>query len=149
MFIVSSAMRRSTSTTRRATSRRNGAFLVVAMICLVLSTVLVGAVLTLVRSQHRQMVQEQLRLQAEWLAESGLERAVSQLHADSTYTHETWSIAAGELGGGDAGAVTIRIEPVENQPQHRIVHVEAVYPTGSTQAVRRTRQTTIVLFQES
>lgn len=149
MVIVSSAMRRSTSTTRRATSRRNGGFLVVAMICLVLSTVLVGAVLTLVRTQHRQMAQEQLRLQAEWLAESGLERAVSKLHADATYERETWSIAAGELGGVDAGAVTIRVEPVENHPQQRIVHVEAVYPAGSTQAVRRTRQTTIVLFQES
>jgi Tfp pilus assembly protein PilX len=129
--------------------RRRGAFLVVALICLLLSTVLVGTVLTLVQTQRRQVTQEQSRLQAEWLAESGLERAAAKLQADSTYANETWSIAAGELGGAEPGEVTIRVERLENQPDQRIVHVEAVYPAGSTPAVRRTRQTTIVLFQES
>ncbi len=146
---VRDAMKQLLTIAKPEASRRRGGFLIVALICLVLSTALVGTVLTLVQSQRRQMAHEQSRLQAEWLAESGLERAASKLRANSAYVRETWSIATGELGGADSGEVTIRVESVENQPHHRIVHVEAVYPAGSTQPVRRTRQATIVLFQES
>lgn len=142
-------MRRATITFRSQPNRRRGGFLIVAMICLLLSTVLVGTVLTLVQAQRRQMTQEQICLQTDWLAESGLERAVARLKADAAYTGETWSVTADELGGAEAGEVMIDIRPVENHPDQRIVHVEAIYPAGAKQAVRRTRQTTVVLFQES
>ena len=43
------------------------------------------------RSQER-------RLQAEWLAESGAQRAVARLARDHDYTGETWSLTARDLG---------------------------------------------------
>lgn len=132
-----------------AASGRRGAFLVVALICLVLATGLVGGVLLLAQSQHRQMTQHQFRLQAEWLAQSGLERAAARLRVDPGYAGEIWSLPAASLGGSDTGQVTIRANPVKDDDARRTILVEAVFPAGSPQPVKRTRQTTLVLFQES
>src|SRR5262245_49285586 len=63
----------------RSTPGRRGAFLIVALICLVIATLLLGSLLKLATVQHRQMLSEQARLQAEWLAESGLARAAHKL----------------------------------------------------------------------
>ncbi|MSR57202.1 MAG: hypothetical protein EXS05_05980 [Planctomycetaceae bacterium] len=136
-----------------ARTPRRGAFLIVALICLVLATVLVGAMLTLAQTQRRQLSQQQLLLQTEWLMESAFERAASRLRDNSDYPGETWSISAAELGSTDsddgaAGEAIIRVETSLHQPQHRIVSVEAVYPRESTPQVRRTRQTTVALTQE-
>lgn len=133
---------------RSLSPSRHGAFLVVALICLLLSTALLGTLLTMVQSQRRQMVREQMRAQADWLAESALERAAAKLRADAGYSQETWSIPAGELRGDDPGEVAIQVERPENQPGLRLVHVEATYPAGSTQPVRHIRHGTVVLIQE-
>ena len=52
------------------------------------------------------------RLQAEWLAESALQRAAARLSAKSDYSGEVWNISATELGGADAGRVEIKIADV-------------------------------------
>lgn len=128
---------------------RNGAFLVVALICLVLSTALVGSVLSMAQRQQRQMLHYQRQLQAEWLAESGLERAAFRLRTDSLYPGEVWSISSAELGGGEPGSVSIQVQPVPDQANGRLVHVEATYPAGSLpQHIRRTKQSIVILSQE-
>jgi hypothetical protein len=133
---------------------RRGAFLVIAMVCLVLAMMLVAAVLKLVESQRRQMRMEQAGLQAEWLAESGCHRAAAQLAADRNYRGETWSIAPADLagtgpGGADAGSVEIKVRPVDGEPKSRVIQVEAVFPADSEPSARRTRRATIILFEES
>jgi hypothetical protein len=110
---------------------------------------LVAAVLKLVQTQRRQMLQERARLQTDWLAESGCDRAAAQLRANPDYAGETWSIAPADMGGSDSGGVIIQVEPVDNQPKSRLIRVEALFPADSQPSVKRTRQATIVLFQES
>ena len=134
--------------TRRRESRR-GAFMVVVMICLLVSSLIVGALLKLALMQSRQLVQEQRQMQAEWLADSGLERAASRLATDPNYGGETWNIEPDSIGGQDAGLVTIKVEKDRLQTQNRSVTIEAVYPADGPSQVRRRLAATVAISQES
>ena len=76
------------------------------------------------RDQARQAEQ---RLQADWLAESGLERAAARLAAKPDYKGEIWNIAAAELSGPRA-RVEIRVNDVAGREAARRVTVVADYP---------------------
>ena len=130
-------------------ARRRGAFLVIVMICLLLSSLLVGALLKLALLQARQLSQEQLRLQADWLAESGLERAALKLAGDADYPGETWNLEPRDLGGAEAALVTIRVEKEETQTRVRAVTIEAVYPADGPLQVRRKLAATVAVSEES
>ncbi len=81
------------------------------------------------------------RLQAEWLVESGLERARARLAADSSYAGETWTLGASDLGlpespaivtgagNGDrgGGVVTITVDR-SGQDRGGECRVQADYP---------------------
>ena len=121
----------------------------IVMICLLVSSLIVGALLKLALMQSRQLVQERCRVQAEWLADSGLERAASRLAADPNYGGEIWSIEPDGIGGQDAGLVTIKVEKDRLQTQNRSVTIEAVYPADGPSQVRRRLAATVAISQES
>ena len=71
---------------------------VAVLICLIVITLISGAVLK-VGLAHRDLVRAQeRRLQAEWLAESGVQRALARLAVDRDYAGETWPFSAADLG---------------------------------------------------
>lgn len=125
-------------------AQRRGAVSIWAIVCLVFVTA-VGATLgrmALMGSRH--VVQERRHSQAEWLAQSGWSLAVAQLQRDAAYKGETWEIPAAELGGADAGRVTIEVTtPTDGAaPETRLVSVIAEFPVGSDRKVQVTRQRT-------
>lgn len=111
--------------------RRRGAFLVAAMIALLLASMIGAALLQLALAQRRQIQREETRLQADWLAESGLERAALRLSADAGYEGELWEIPADELDGLRGASVRIVLEPVPDPPEARRVSVTAHFPVES------------------
>jgi len=123
--------------------------MVIVMICLLVSSLIVGALLKLALMQSRQLVQERCRVQAEWLADSGLERAASRLAADPNYGGEIWSIEPDSIGGQEAGLITIKVEKDRVQTQNRSVTIEAVYPADGPSQVRRRLAATVAISQES
>src|SRR4051812_26209456 len=86
----------------RVSCRRRGAFTVVVLVCLLISTMLLASLLKLALMHDGQSEHVLLRLQTAWLAESGLERAAERLAAGPAYNGETWTIKADRLGGLDA-----------------------------------------------
>jgi type II secretory pathway component PulK len=124
---------------------RNGATLVAVLVCLIVITALGAALLRTIVRRHRQMRQQQTQLQAIWLAQSALDRAVVQLHASPDYTGETWRVAAEQIGGDKTGAATIRIEAVEGQSAQRRVLIEAIYPDDPQYRVRETKELIVTL----
>ncbi|MGE5191606.1 MAG: hypothetical protein ACM3U2_03835 [Deltaproteobacteria bacterium] len=128
---------------------RRGAFIVVVMVCLLVAGMLVASLLKLALLQDRQLVYEQARLQAAWLAEAGLDRAAGRLAREPAYAGETWDIDADQLGGGDAAAVVIRVQIEETRPQQRTIVVEAHFPAEGPYQARLTRETTVILSKES
>ena len=128
---------------RTSVTRRRGAVMVAAMICLLLATVLLGSVLKMAITGRKQVRREQWRLQAAWLAEAGLERAASRLSAGAVYQGETWNIAATDLDGRHTGQVVIKVEAPEGSATTRLVTVEAVYPSGSITFAKKTLRATV------
>ncbi len=77
--------------------QRRGTVLVVVLVVLVLLTAILGSsVRTGLAGRELLSLQERVR-QAEWLAESGLNRAAARLADDPDYEGETWMVPAVEL----------------------------------------------------
>lgn len=118
---------------------RSGAFLIIAMICLLLTSALLGRLLQTASIERRQVRLEADVLQAEWLAESALDRAAAKLSADDSYKGETWTLTAKELGGTQAGRAVIRVLPAKSSEQ-KILDVVAHYPAEGSHSVQRSKQ---------
>jgi type II secretory pathway component PulK len=89
--------------------RRRGVALMIALAVLTLLLVL-AALLTraAVHGQRETRFQER-RLQADFLAEAGLERAVAQLQKVPQYPGETWHVSASDSGLDDDCDILIKL----------------------------------------
>ena len=88
-------MRKISSNPRRTgVPARRGFVLIVAMISFLAVSAVLVSVLRLATDQRKQLRYERLRLQAAWLAESGIERAAFRLKHDPKYAGEVWNLSA-------------------------------------------------------
>jgi hypothetical protein len=118
---------------------------VAALVCLLVMTLICASLLRTIQAQRALVRNEERRLQADWLAESGLERAYARLAIDPAYAGETWTVPGDQIGGTDAGAVTIRVapRPEKGSINQRIVNVQADYPSDPLRRARARRQATV------
>lgn len=121
-------------------NRRRGLTSVVALIALVIIALVCAAILKVGLSRRVDLAGTERRLQADWLAESALDRASSRLALAPDYGGETWTIPAEDLGGRGPASVVIRVEPVADRPDRRRVVVQAEYPSGATLRARRGKE---------
>jgi hypothetical protein len=124
---------------------RRAVVLMSVLVCLAVAMSLFLVWLKTAALERRQLQVQQDRMQAEILADAGLDRAAAQLLSASDYSAETWQIGPESLAGRGAAAVAIRVEAAPENAQARTVHTVAEYPVGSMQCVRRSKQITIVL----
>jgi type II secretory pathway component PulK len=141
----------------RARKTSRGLTVVAVLVCLIIVTMISGAVLKVSLAQRELARDQERRLQTEWLAESGAQRAIARLTRDRDYSGETWSLKAQDLGQierppafpspGEASKavaqITIAVERVPAATNRRRVRVQADYPLG---AARRSRQTKEILI---
>lgn len=123
---------------QRAVPRR-GAVLILVMVCLLIITMLLASLLKSALMQRRQVMREQFRIQAEWLAESALERAVEQRLKNPDYRGEVWEISTEELGTSYAGSAEIELKP-ETRTDRLSIEARVQYPEKTTFTVTRTRK---------
>jgi hypothetical protein len=114
--------------------RRSGSIAIAVMVCLVAITLISGVLIREGQAGRAVVRDEERRLQAEWLAESGLSRAAARLAEGRDYPGETWEIPAEAIGGGEPAVVTIAVEIPAGQPDRRSVRVRADYPRGDHRA---------------
>ena len=124
-------------------SDRQGSILVAALVCLAIVTLILLSVFKTSMSQRRQIRLEQQHIQAELLAESGLERAVAKLKSNHDYVGEEWSIDAKQLDTRNSGAVKIT---VVKQDDRHVITAESVFPKQS-ESPKQTRSTRSVVFK--
>jgi hypothetical protein len=132
---------------------------VAVLVCLIL-IMLIGAALLKVGVAQRELGRgQERRLQAEWLVESGLDRALARLAADPTYAGESWPIQARDLslpdgtasaevsaaGSRPAGMITISVARVPASANRRRIHVRADYPLDPSRRSRQSKQILIDL----
>src|SRR5687768_2951716 len=101
----------------RINGNRRGAVLVAVLVVMMVASLLFGAMLRTNRDEHRLLRIYQQRLQAQELAQAGLERAAARLAGDDAYAGEIWQIPAAELTGADPAAVAIEVQNVEERSQ--------------------------------
>lgn len=118
---------------------RRGAILVVVLVCLAVAAVLFVVLAKQAIAQRHSAQTHYWGVQAQWLAEAGVERAVSRLAAKADYSGETWNVPAEELAGSDAAVVRIRVEKVADRPDRRAIHIEADYPDDPHHRCRKTK----------
>jgi len=129
----------------RSTCRRPGLTIVAVMLALSILVILCGVMLRTTAVRRLAARDSERRLQAEWLAESGLERGLARLAADPAYKGETWSLTPADLGrpAGHTPAEAARVAiTVESTPSHdsRILNVVALYPLDQPVRARASRQ---------
>lgn len=114
---------------------RRGLLAIAVLVCLLIATLIAGALLRTGAAHREEVRAQERRLQAEWLAEAGLHRAMARLATDPSYKGETWDIDARDLDAADGASVTIAIEG-------RTIRARADYPRDPPRRVRCTRQIT-------
>ncbi len=129
----------------RSDGRRRGFVAAAVVVVLFVLVLLGGGLLRVVWLRHSDLRAAERRLQAEWLAESGLDRASARLAADPNYPGETWTIPAERLGGRDAATVLIEVRPSPGHADRRVVRARADYPTAEPRRARQSREITVVL----
>jgi hypothetical protein len=123
--------------------RRRGVVLLVGIVCLAIASVVFLSLLRVSIAEKHRVDTEAWQLQAAWLAESGLERAVARLADDPGYQGETWSLSAQDLGTQHDAAVRIEVENVPDRPLERTLRVEADYPNEPQRRARYSKQVLI------
>jgi len=123
-------------------SRRRGAALIAALICVLLvslmSTVLVKTALV----QRDQLERDAWQVQADWLAQSALDRSLARLAADAGYTGESWTPTTTE--GQTIGRVRIEIVPADGgDGSARLLRATADVPDDPVNRARVVREWTL------
>jgi type II secretory pathway component PulK len=119
--------------TRSKPRRRRGAVMFAVLVSLVVVTALVAGWTSDGLSLSRKSRDAEQRLQADWLAEAGLDRAAARLAVDHNYSGETWTIAPAELSSADGGRVEIHVAATGAS---RRISVAADYPADPQRRCR-------------
>ena len=127
--------------------RRNnrGMILILVLACLAVASMLMITGVKMMLASHRVARSLAWSTQAQWLAESGLERAKAQLAVDPKYLGETWNIPADVFGGHDAGIVKIEIKLDAGRANRRMVSAEADFPDDPQYRTRYEKELTMEL----
>ncbi|WP_406701007.1 hypothetical protein V5E97_19665 [Singulisphaera sp. Ch08] len=134
----------------RESRSRRGSITVFVLVCLVAIATICGVLLRIGLTERQRIRAEERRLQAEWLVESGLERAAARIaESNGQYQGETWEIPAADLGGRDSGRVTIAVTPHQAEPDRQQVRVQADYPRDQPARVRFSKVITVMIKPKS
>jgi type II secretory pathway component PulK len=129
----------------RLRQKRYGMVLILMLGCLAVATALLVVGVKLAVLSHRAAQDCEHGVQAQWLAESAVERAAAKLAADAAYAGETWLIPAKELGGDESGVVKISINAIPQRTNGRLVKVEADFPDDPLAHARCSKEITLEL----
>ena len=130
---------------KRLRPRRGGLASAVVLVVLFVIALISVALVKVAFARRAEVAREERRVQAGWLAESGVDRAVARLDVSADYAGETWRIPADELGGRGEAEVAIRVEKLPDRPDRRRVRIEADYPIRSNQKSRQSREVIVAL----
>jgi type II secretory pathway component PulK len=112
----------------RSRAQRRGAAILVAVAILVVAVALVGTTLQQLVATQRAARTAGRKLQAQWLAESALDRAIAKRRLDSRYRGEAWKppttaveqgVAHIEIREMDGRAMVSITADFPNHPTHR------------------------------
>ena len=117
---------------------RRGTIVIIAMIALLLASAMGLALIKTSLAERKLVLQSQHRLQAQWLTEAGIERAVVQYRLNPNYDKETWIVPDSLLDEGEACTIAIKIHAASLDKDSQLVRVTVFtdFMTGDFQRIR-------------
>src|SRR5947209_2496337 len=120
-----------------AMGRRRGAAMVIALVTLLVITLLTATIVRSLLMHLRQTRVTAIQLQAAWIADAALGRAVAQVRANRQYDGVTWRVQTGNDNDAEhTGVADIRVARIGDGLR---IKIEARYPDDPTRRVRATR----------
>jgi hypothetical protein len=125
--------------------------LVIALVGTGMMTVMLVALLRLAAAESRGLKSDAWKEQAEWLAESGAERAAARLADDPEYRGETWRIPPEAFGGSNGAVVLIEVQspPGPGPSERRVVRARADFPDDPQRRARKSKTIVVLLSPSS
>jgi type II secretory pathway component PulK len=117
----------------------------VVLVAIAIAAAAMVSLAALLAAEHRAVEADRWSEQAQWLAESGLARAVDRLRADTKYSGELWKIPSDVFPSREGGSVRIEIQPVPEQSLRRRVRVQADFPDQAVRRARHSRELVVTL----
>lgn len=124
---------------------RKGTVLVIFMISLAMLSMTAAAMVRVTLLQRSMVRNNELRIQSEWLFQSAVAKASSELKSNSEYNGEEWNIAAESLGQPFAAVAKISIKPVDGKTNERQASIIVIYPPDNAERATVSRSATISL----
>lgn len=108
-----------------------GSVLICVLVCLLIVTGLAASMVKSALQARRFVRQQRQQVQAQFLLEAGIRRAVQKLNADAVFSGETWELDEEIIPG--SAVVEIKVSPDDV----KTVEVIAQLPANSPLSVRR------------
>lgn len=124
---------------------RRGTVLVIFMVSLAMLSLTAAAMMRVTLLQRSMVRNNELRIQSEWLFQSAVARASTELKADAEYDGEEWKITAESLGQTSDALAQISVEPVDGKTNERRVAITINYPPSDAQRATVSRSVTVSL----
>ena len=124
--------------------QRRGAMMIAVLVCITIASMLTLTLVKQLLSRRALEEMSQSRIQADWLVEAGIERAVAKLKGEPGYSGETWDITEG-LDDERAGRVKIVVRKAPGQSDRRTAEVTAEFPADVQRSFQSTKTITIDL----
>ena len=123
--------------------RRAGTVIVIFMVSLAMLSMTAAALVRVTLLQRSMVRNNELRIQSEWLFQSAVVRASSELKSNVEYNGEEWNIAAESLGQTFDAVAKISIEAVDGKTNERRALITVIYPPDAAERATVSRSVTI------
>lgn len=123
--------------------QRKGTVLVVFMLSLAMLSMTALAMVRVTLLQRDMVRSNELLVQSEWLFQSAVVRASSQLQASEDYDGEEWRIEARMIGQTFDALTQISVEQTDDQTKRRRVTITVMYPPDDARRVMVSRSVMI------
>lgn len=124
---------------------RRGTVLVIFMVSLAMLSLTAAAMLRVTLLQRSMVQSNELRIQSEWLFQSAVARASSELKSNAEYTGEEWKMTAQSLSQTSNAVANISVDTVDGKTNERRVAITVLYPPDDAQRAIVSRSVTISL----
>ena len=107
---------------------------------MLVGSMLIVALMRTASLTHRTLKQEEIRLQANQLADAGCSRLIRLLQKNPEFTDEAWTVPPEQLEPGRTATIRMKVSTDAAKPNRKRAKVEVEYPVGHPDLVRITRE---------
>ncbi len=111
-----------------------------SLMALLVASILIAALVRMTGLAHRESMNEEIRMQANLIADSACDRALAKRQNHPDFQGEVWNIPSSQLVSGREATVRMDITSVPDEPSKKSLRMMVEYPINHPNLVRIQRQ---------